>query len=53
MFNCYGFYIGYIKIIIKIDFVEGIVILNFLGDVKKSSDICVYMDIYLIIYDFM
>lgn len=47
MFNCYGFYIGYIKIIIKIDFVEGIVILNFLGDVKKKVVIFVFIWIYI------
>lgn len=46
MFNCYGFYIGYIKIIIKIDFVEEIVILNFLGDVKKVV-IFVFIWIYI------
>lgn len=46
MFNCYGFYIGYIKIIIKIDFVEEILILNFLGDVKKVV-IFVFIWIYI------
>lgn len=53
MFNRYGFHTGYIKTIIKTDSVEEIAILNSLGDVKKSSDICVYMDIYSTIHDLM
>lgn len=36
MFNRYGFHTGYIKTTIKTDSVEGIAILNSLGDVKKK-----------------